>query len=136
MLIKDLFDPKDLEIAKLKRAISDFKEYDKERKAYYSESMVRLGELESLVEELKESEPVVVKNLKKKVENQKVYIDKLLTIIENSKISKEDQDKVMSMPIVSNPTLRKQNRELRERIKKQKEMINKLVFELNKKEEE
>lgn len=136
MLNKDLFDPKDLEIAKLKRAISDFKEYDKERKAYYSESMVRLGELESLVEELKESEPVVVKNLKKKVENQKVYIDKLLTIIENSKISKEDQDKVMSMPIVSNPTLRKQNRELRERIKKQKEMINKLVFELNKKEEE
>ena len=52
MLNKVLFDKKDVEIARLKRMIERFKEYDKERKNYYAEKMQRLGELESFVQEL------------------------------------------------------------------------------------
>ena len=52
---KDLFDdPKDYTIVKLKETIARFKAYDEERKKYYSKKMVRLGELETYVIELKE----------------------------------------------------------------------------------
>ena len=49
MLNEHLFDDKkDIEIARLKKVIEDFKEYDEKRKRYYAEKMRRLGELESL----------------------------------------------------------------------------------------
>lgn len=59
VLNKDLWDPKDLEIAKLKRKIQKlkgsiiaFKKYDEERKQYYSEVSQKIGELESYILEL------------------------------------------------------------------------------------
>jgi signal recognition particle GTPase len=41
-------------IAGLQDAIKAFKKYDKERKQYYSQTLVKLGQLESYVEELEE----------------------------------------------------------------------------------
>ena len=59
ILNEDLWDPKDLEIAKLKRKIQKlkgsiiaFKKYDEERKQYYSEISQKIGELESYILEL------------------------------------------------------------------------------------
>ena len=59
ILNEDLWDPKDLEIAKLKRKIQKlkgsiiaFKKYDEERKQYYSEVSQKIGELESYILEL------------------------------------------------------------------------------------
>lgn len=49
MLNEDLISPHEVEIAKLKKIISDFKKYDKERKNYYKESMIKLEELQSYV---------------------------------------------------------------------------------------
>lgn len=55
MINKDLyFDPKDYEIACLRQTIEKFKAYDRKRKEFYADKMVRLGELESYVEELEE----------------------------------------------------------------------------------
>lgn len=59
VLNEDLWDPKDLEIAKLKRKVQNlkgsiiaFKKYDEERKKYYSEVSQKIGELESYILEL------------------------------------------------------------------------------------
>ena len=57
MLNKQLFeDPKDVEIVRLKLLIERFKKYDKERQDYYAKKMQRLGELESLLDEIKDSD--------------------------------------------------------------------------------
>lgn len=40
------------EILKLKLAIQHFKKYDNERKEYYKQAMIELGQLRSYVEEL------------------------------------------------------------------------------------
>lgn len=49
MLNEELFDdPKDAEIARLKRCIEDFKKYDKQRSAYYASKLERLKELEDV----------------------------------------------------------------------------------------
>ena len=40
------------EVNRLKFVISKFKEYDKERKAYYANALIELGQLKSYVEEL------------------------------------------------------------------------------------
>lgn len=45
MLNEDLLDDKDIIIARLKLAIEKFKEYDIERKKYYSNVLIELGKL-------------------------------------------------------------------------------------------
>lgn len=46
MINKELFDDhKDAEIARLKMAIKKFKEYDRQRTAYYADKLARLKEL-------------------------------------------------------------------------------------------
>lgn len=47
----DLLDPKEVMIGKLKSKIEAFKKYDAERKVYYKDALIRLGELESLIDE-------------------------------------------------------------------------------------
>jgi chromosome segregation ATPase len=77
MINEDLFNEKDLIIAKqkqriehLERCISDFKQYDKERKEYYSALDIKVGELESYIEELESKECAAkkIKELNKKLE--------------------------------------------------------------------
>lgn len=128
MLNKELIgDDKDVEIARLKNTIEKFKEYDKERKAYYEEKMIRLGQLESYMQEL-ESSP----DSKKLVDLQKEN-SRLKKIIEASKIETDvDMSNVELKVKVIN--LKKRNSDLQSIIKRQKETINKLCnsnYELN-----
>lgn len=91
MLNEELIDKKDLVIAKLKlkisrleEAIKDFKAYDKERKEYYSGLRVRVGQLESYIQEL-ENDPElkhlkVLNNGYKKqlgILSKRVFLDKI-----------------------------------------------------------
>lgn len=133
MLNKNLIDPRDLEIGKLRNMISKFKEYDEKRKAYYSESLKRLGELESYVQELEEDRTVREQKMAIRVTKQKEEINKLRTLIELQKIPEKEREDFMSLVTVSNPELRKQNKALRKTIKEQKLIIDKLVADLSKK---
>ena len=72
MLNEDLFDPKDLEIAKLKQAIKRFKKYDKERKKYYANLEQEISMLKTYIQELEGDE--TVKSLRKKIKNQRETI--------------------------------------------------------------
>ena len=72
MLNEDLFDPKDLEIAKLKQAIKHFKKYDKERKKYYANLEQEISILKTYIQELEGDESV--KSLKKKIKDQRETI--------------------------------------------------------------
>lgn len=56
MLNEDLFDTEEeKEIARLRKTIDSFKEYDKKRQEFYREKMERLGHLETLWAELNKS---------------------------------------------------------------------------------
>ena len=91
MLNEDLIDKKDLVIAKLKlkisrleEAIKDFKAYDKERKEHYSSLEVKIGQLESYIQEL-ETDPELKKlkvlndDYKKQlgILSKRVFLDKI-----------------------------------------------------------
>ena len=39
-------------VAQLERKIEEFKEYDKKRQEYYKDALIRLGQMESFVEEM------------------------------------------------------------------------------------
>lgn len=69
MLNEQLINPKDLEIAKLKRTIADFKEYDSKRKQYYASLGIEVGKLKAYIEKL-ESEKGDEK-LRKKLKEQR-----------------------------------------------------------------
>ena len=65
----DLLDPREVMIGRLKSKIEAFKKYDEERKAYYRDSLIKLGELESLIDE---SDPEF--KLRSKIQSQKQTI--------------------------------------------------------------
>lgn len=122
-------DEKDQEIIRLKMIIEKFKVYDKKRKEYYSDKMVRLGQLESYMQELDSKSHDESCYIKLKEEN-----NKLRKIIEANKIDvdKIDISNVELKVRVSN--LKKRNKDLQSIIKRQKEIINKLCstnYELN-----
>ena len=68
----DLLDPREVMIGRLKSKIEAFKKYDEERKSYYREALIKLGELESLIDE---SDPE--RKLRDKIKNQKKVIQSL-----------------------------------------------------------
>ena len=100
ILNEDLWDPKDLEIAKLKRKIQKlkgsiiaFKKYDEERKQYYSEVSQKIGELESYILELEhDSELEKIIRLNKEYKHQiniltkKHYLSKVLEMSDDEVI--------------------------------------------------
>lgn len=65
------------EVNRLKFVISKFKEYDKERKAYYANALIELGQLKSYVEELEESEDIKIAKLRRKIKAQRASIRRL-----------------------------------------------------------
>lgn len=65
------------EVNKLKIIIANFKKYDKERKEYYANVLVELGQLKSYVEELEESEDIKIAKLRRKIKAQKATIKSL-----------------------------------------------------------
>ena len=75
-------------IQSLEHKINNFKEYDAQRKVYYSKSMQRLGELESWIDE---SDPEI--KLRNKIQSQKQTITYLNALIRASKLEiPEDLD--------------------------------------------
>lgn len=110
MLNKKLFDnPKDAEIARLKMTIEKFKEYDKERKAYYAEKMQRLGELESYVEEL-DTETEIGK-LKSQIIDLKKQLGALSLKMQVYRIEEKRTPEELS-DIISRDCLRQKNKQL------------------------
>jgi predicted RNase H-like nuclease (RuvC/YqgF family) len=73
----------DLEKAKLKitvqqlqKTIQAFKGYDEERKKYYSDRLIELGELKSYIEELEDKDSTIPK-LKRQIKAMKLANNKL-----------------------------------------------------------
>lgn len=112
-------------IQSLEHKISNFKEYDAQRKVYYSKSMQRLGELESWIDE---SDPEF--KLRSKIQSQKQTITNLSAVIRASKLEvPEDFDlakaKVKILELQKEvETLTKQNTNL-------KASVSELVYKLN-----
>lgn len=112
-------------IQSLEHKINNFKEYDAQRKVYYSKSMQRLGELESWIDE---SDPEF--KLRGKIQSQKQTITNLNALIRASKLEvPEDFDlakaKVKILELQKEvETLTKQNTNL-------KASVSELVYKLN-----
>lgn len=112
-------------IQSLEHKISNFKEYDAQRKVYYSKSMQRLGELESWIDEI---DPEF--KLRSKIQSQKQTIANLNAVIRASKLEvPEDFDldkaKVKILELQKEvETLTKQNTNL-------KTSVSELVYKLN-----
>ena len=60
MLNEDLFEEKDKEILKLKALIERFKKYDSNRKQYYADVLVELGQLRTYVSELEDTDKLIL----------------------------------------------------------------------------
>ena len=70
-------------IETLENTIENFKRYDQNRKEYYKDAMIRLGQLESFMEEIEEKDKLVLK-LKRYKEIIGIYERKqFLSKIEN-----------------------------------------------------
>ena len=112
-------------IQSLEHKINNFKEYDAQRKVYYSKSMQRLGELESWIDE---SDPEF--KLRSKIQSQKQTITNLSAVIRASKLKvPEDFDlakaKVKILELQKEvETSTKQNANL-------KTSVSELVYKLN-----
>ena len=112
-------------IQSLEHKINNFKEYDAQRKVYYSKSMQRLGELESWIDE---TDPEF--KLRSKIQSQKQTIVNLSAVIRASKLEvPEDFDlakaKVKILELQREvETLTKQNTNL-------KTSVSELVYKLN-----
>lgn len=112
-------------IQSLEHKINNFKEYDAQRKVYYSKSMQRLGELESWIDEV---DPEF--KLRGKIQSQKQAITNLNALIKASKLEvPEDFDlakaKVKILELQKQvETLTKQNTNL-------KASVSELVYKLN-----
>lgn len=126
MLNKKLFeDPKDAEIARLKMTIEKFKEYDKERKAYYADKMQRLGELESYVQEI-DTETEIGK-LKSQIIDLKKQLGALSLKMQVHRIEEKRTPEELS-DIISRDCLRQKNKQLNAEVvklrKEKSEWIN------------
>ena len=112
-------------IQSLEHKINNFKEYDAQRKVYYSKSMQRLGKLESWIDE---SDPEF--KLRGKIQSQRQIISNLNALIKASKLEvPEDFDlakaKVKILELQKEvETLTKQNANL-------KASVSELVYKLN-----
>lgn len=115
MLNKKLFDdPKDAEIARLKMTIEKFKEYDKERKAYYADKMRKLGELESYMQEIESGGTgSLIATLRKQVSRLSKEI--IVRGIEETRSDDELSD------IISREDLKKMNKAMREELRRMRE---------------
>lgn len=121
-------DEKDKEIARLNMIINKFKEYDKERKEYYSKKMKRLGQLESYVDEIDSGTHIT--KLKETIKRQQKELSRLNNIISvyksNGLIVNDDVDKDAVIINLRNQikTLIKQNNNY-------KKTVAELIYKLN-----
>ena len=125
LLNKDLVNPKDFKIGQLKAEIEAFKKYDEKRKAYYKDALIRLGELESLIDEVDPE-----KKLRDKLKAQRKTIAQLQLVIESQKIEiPEDLNLVKALVEIDN--LRKQLAKARKEVNLHQKTISELIYKLN-----
>ncbi len=130
MLNEDLMDAKDIEIFKLKKTIEEFKEYDEERKAYYRDLVLRVKELESLVEELKSQitkyeQETKIGVLQKRLKNQRIALSRLAKIDNLNKYSEAELLEIDALGKTIDFKLI--NDRLRKRLKAEKDAKDKLL---------
>ena len=130
MLNEDLFEEKDKEILKLKALIERFKKYDSNRKQYYADVLVELGQLRTYVSELEDTDKKA-----KKIKTQKLAIKNLERIIAENKIAKiVDPEKIKEIEITELlehvKKLEQDNNSLREKIGQYRKEISRLCNKL------
>ena len=112
-------------IQSLEHKINNFKEYDAQRKVYYSKSMQRLGELESWIDE---TDPEF--KLRSKIQSQKQTITNLSAVIRASKLEvPEDFD--LAKAKVKILELQKEVETLTKQTAYLKTSVSELVYKLN-----
>lgn len=130
MLNEDLFEEKDKEILKLKALIERFKKYDSNRKQYYADVLVELGQLRTYVSELEDTDKKA-----KKIKAQKLVIKNLERTITENKIAKiVDPEKIKEIKITELlehvKKLEQDNKSLREKIGQYRKEISRLCNKL------
>ena len=113
-------------ISRLKSTISKFKEYDKERKEYYSKILIEYGQLKSYIEELEDSDKKA-----KKINNQRREIGRLNTLIHANKlknIPKSDLTKQEATETITN--LNNIIKDLRKKLNSANKTISDLIYKL------
>ena len=130
MLNEDLFEEKDKEILKLKALIERFKKYDSNRKQYYADVLVELGQLRTYVSELEDTDKKA-----KKIKAQKLVIKNVERTITENKIAKiVDPEKIKEIEITELlehvKKLEQDNKSLREKIGQYRKEISRLCNKL------
>lgn len=132
MLNEDLLTPNEIEtyklkkkISKLEKTIQDFKEYDAKRKEYYKDLEIKVGQLESYIEEIEDTSKILELNKKYREQlsilNKKVYLNKIAEL----------SDGEITM-LFTNNTLREQLKDRDSEIKRLREANQQLILKLNK----
>ncbi len=139
MINEDLFNEKDLIIIKqkqrieqLEKCISDFKQYDKERKQYYAELPTKIGELESYIEELESKEGAAkkIKELNRKLEARTQELRVLHARGYLEKMS--DMEDITAIVTANKLQLQQQLQKANETIKQLRKTMTKLYCEIAK----
>ena len=133
ILNEELLDPKEREIVKLnlkinrlKKTIKDFKEYDAERKKYYSELATKVGELESYIEELENGTALIKLRKKCKEQNKQLSILNAKRYLENFEMTD-----ITAIVTTSKLQLQDKVKSLTNHVKSQKKTISELLSKLN-----
>lgn len=132
MLNEDLLTPNEIETYKLKKKISklekiiqDFKEYDAKRKEYYKDLEIKVGQLESYIEEIEDTSKILELNKKYREQlsilNKKVYLNKIAEL----------SDGEITI-LFTNNTLREQLKDRDSEIKRLRAANQQLILKLNK----
>lgn len=129
MLNSDLFTPEERQILELKAKISKledtieaFKKYDKQRKEYYSSLSKKVGELESYISELEDTNRLARLN--------KIYKQQLTALNKKHYLSKiEDLNTLQVNDLFTIENLKKQVKDKDELIKSLKTTISQLITE-------
>lgn len=132
MLNENLLTLEEIEIYKLKKKVSklekiiqDFKEYDLKRKEYYKDLEMKVGQLESYIEEIEDTSKILELNKKYKEQltilNKKVYLNKIAELSDEEIVN-----------LYYNKTLKEQLKKRDSEIKRLREANSQLILKLNK----
>ena len=118
-------------IGSLEKTINKFKKYDEERKQYYKDLAIRVGELESKLSEYQDKEDPTGK-LQRKVSEQRKRIKQLEALF-----SIKDKEEVKDIDLVLAKSqiikLKKQVNTLTKHNKNLKDTVYDLIYKLNNK---
>ena len=128
MLNENLLTLEEIEIYKLKKKVSklekiiqDFKEYDLKRKEYYKDLEIKVGQLESYIEEIEDTSKILELNKKYKEQltilNKKVYLNKIAELSDEEIVNLYD-----------NKTLKEQLKKRDSEIKRLREANSQLIL--------